>query len=309
MVVGHQGIKQFQKLREKAISSIMTQEAKLPLEKRSRKFLTRGDCFHDGFQVLSAVTEWHKCLRDALRGTDTITGQILDLVDEQMLTDSKQRIEADSLCRKLQEIVNIGKAKKRIPIPMNMQLLLQEVEEAAPKPTDSQPTLSLPNSVNAPRLAPATIAGVRKSKFMGPALQKTALRSQILRSILVPERSSATLTVVTSRAGKPDGPSPATFAEEEVSRSPELPSHNRSRPDDEIIPQRDQHRHSISTSFVRRPGKPKRTTTIPHQTVFQAREESMTATGKIKKDPLLSRYFNRRDLVSANPNLHNYNLC
>lgn len=298
VVLGYQGIRQFNKLREKAILTIRTQQARLPKHRRTRPSLAT-DSFHDGLQVLTAVTEWHKFLRSALRGTDTITRRILDLVDEKMLLrDPGARIGAGELCEELEEIIKQGKEELRIPVPMSIQSLLQEVDAEAPQPSKSQLTTSIPS---APSIAPATIAEARKSKFLGPALQKTAHRSQVLRTILEPDEDitppanesypleaneagpSRSLWLGTARDHAPPVNSKATIPNSQASQRYSLP-------------------HSISDSTVGtgilRPKTPKRAQTIPYQSVFQAREENEQASGKKKKDPLLSKYFDKRDIVS-----------
>ena len=67
---------------------------------------SEGDHFHNGHDVLEDVTIWHKHLRGALRRTDTITSQVLDLVDQEMLRGSAEdRITANSLCSRLDSIL------------------------------------------------------------------------------------------------------------------------------------------------------------------------------------------------------------
>lgn len=299
VVLGYQGIRQFNKLREKAILTIRKQQEKLPQHQRTRPSLTT-DSFHDGVQVLAAVTEWHKFLRDALRGTDTVTRRILDLVDQRMLLqDPKARIDAEDLCEELNAIIKEGKTQKRIPVPMSIQSLLQEVDEEAPRPSKSQLTASLPITSN---LAPATIAGVRKSKFLGPVLQKTAHRSQVLRSILEPEVSNASL-LGNSYPWKTDEAGPSNSHGFGISHDHSPPLDSESIVSDSKAPQRRSFPHSTSDSLAGtgalRPKTPKRAATIPFQSVFEAREENEQAIAINKKDPLLSKYFDKRDIVST----------
>jgi len=116
-------VRQYNKLREKAILGIKKRMAALPEDQKSRPSLT-NDAFHDGIQVLEAVKDWHKFLRNASRGTDTVTRRVLDLVDKRMLLqDPKARIQAHSLCKELSDIIRSSKTEARIPVPMSASAL------------------------------------------------------------------------------------------------------------------------------------------------------------------------------------------
>ena len=66
----------------------------------------QGDHFHNGDQVLNDVTIWHRHLRTVLRKSDSITSQVLDLVDEEMLLGpADSRITATKLCSMLDSIL------------------------------------------------------------------------------------------------------------------------------------------------------------------------------------------------------------
>src|SRR5277367_4056595 len=84
VVLGHEGIKQFNKLRIKAIRRIIAEQSTQTDLPDSVK-LTKGDYFHGGVKVLDDVLNWHILLRDVVRRTDSITKLVLDLVDQKML--------------------------------------------------------------------------------------------------------------------------------------------------------------------------------------------------------------------------------
>jgi hypothetical protein len=277
--------------------------AALPEDQKSRPSLT-NDAFHDGIQVLEAVKDWHKFLRNASRGTDTVTRRVLDLVDKRMLLqDPKARIQAHSLCKELSDIIRSSKTEARIPVPMSIQSLLQEVDEEAPQPSKLQSSQMNHQSITQPSaLAPLTIANVRKSKFLGPALQKTANRSQVLRSILTTVGDNPALVTKsyswrTDETGLSEGRRSAYGSHLEsilsVSGSRDIQNHRG-------LPHDSHSAYQLSiTAESPRPRTPQRSATIPHQTVSQAREESNSKMGKMKRDPLMSKYFVNRDIVGS----------
>jgi hypothetical protein len=70
--------------------------------------LPLGDYFHNGSELLPEVKSWHEYLRYLIRRNDTITGQVLDLIENGMLRDKpEQRHTAAQVGRKLTEILQI----------------------------------------------------------------------------------------------------------------------------------------------------------------------------------------------------------
>lgn len=68
------------------------------------------NAFHDGRNVLSAVTEWHVYLRNSARKADTTTHRVLDLVDHYMLLPNpEERVMMGELCDRLDEIILLSK--------------------------------------------------------------------------------------------------------------------------------------------------------------------------------------------------------
>ncbi|KAL8658704.1 MAG: hypothetical protein Q9226_000818 [Calogaya cf. arnoldii] len=142
--------------------------------------ISAGDYFHDGRQVLDAVIDWHKVLRNVLRHTDTVTSGLLDLVDQKMLLGSATlRIKARDLCSELKSIVAQSEAAPRIKMPQNIiETLLEADTEAA-----SSIPLELVSKTSG-QLASPDNRKARKSRLLGQPLMKTAHRSQALKSVL-----------------------------------------------------------------------------------------------------------------------------
>jgi hypothetical protein len=66
--------------------------------------LVDRDCFHDGENMLPVVGEWHKKLKTETRRHDTITGKVLDMIEE-MLFDSSSRPNTITFWKKSQKIL------------------------------------------------------------------------------------------------------------------------------------------------------------------------------------------------------------
>ncbi|KAI2619905.1 hypothetical protein GGR54DRAFT_639670 [Hypoxylon sp. NC1633] len=95
VVVGYQGVLAYHELRRKAIKKLRERQ------ERGDETVTvpaANDAFHNGVDVLPEVKQWHNYLRGCLRVSDTITGRILDLVDEYMLlTESDRQLKSMAL--------------------------------------------------------------------------------------------------------------------------------------------------------------------------------------------------------------------
>ncbi|KAK0114162.1 hypothetical protein ONS95_013663 [Cadophora gregata] len=120
VVLGYQGIRQYNKIRKMAIKKVAVdhESAKSLASSRQHQkaFTTHGDHFHDGSEVLSAVLNWHTFLRNAVRKNDAITSRVLDLVEQKMLLgDAKSRIKAAQTCDELERILK--EAERATPIP------------------------------------------------------------------------------------------------------------------------------------------------------------------------------------------------
>ena len=128
VVCGHPGISRFHKLRELAIDGLRRTESDgTSSEQRNAKF-SESHKFHDGKEVLQAVTGWHNYLRSASRKSDNITIRVLDLVDESMLLASPDhRISVSDLCLKLDLILESCSRSEESQISQKFMDLLAEV--------------------------------------------------------------------------------------------------------------------------------------------------------------------------------------
>lgn len=121
VVLGYQGISQFNKIRQRAISRVLTDVKRQQSLQHPNAGLNAGDYFHNGHQVLDDVLSWHDVLRSATRKTDGLTSQVLDLLDQKMLLGgARKRIKAKDLCEELKHILAQSKAQPRIEMPETM---------------------------------------------------------------------------------------------------------------------------------------------------------------------------------------------
>lgn len=103
IVLGSEGIRKFETLRTTAIDELIEEHAK---RRPGEKILDKGDQFHDSKKVLAVVTQWHGFLKTATRKVDTITEQVLELVDNHMLVETGGvRISATKLREQLGRIM------------------------------------------------------------------------------------------------------------------------------------------------------------------------------------------------------------
>ena len=111
IVAGLQGVAMFTKIRSDAVKELHHESDEAHMD--------HGDQFHNGEQVLDAVKDWHKFLRDRVRKTDHITSNLLDIVDDYMLvTDPGSRDKAGPLCDKLDLLLqNARKAGPQVDGP------------------------------------------------------------------------------------------------------------------------------------------------------------------------------------------------
>jgi hypothetical protein len=74
-------------------------------------------CFHDGRNVLSDVTRWHKDLRRNIRPHDHITPGILDLIDDHLLQgDPKVRFDSKELCGYMNQLMLHKERRSDAPV-------------------------------------------------------------------------------------------------------------------------------------------------------------------------------------------------
>ncbi|KAK8107550.1 uncharacterized protein PG998_009563, partial [Apiospora kogelbergensis] len=93
VILGRQGVFVYEKLRLNAIKKLG--------DSHSGRQPSASDAFHDGQEVLGAVTAWHNHLRSSVRKSDTITSRILDLIDIEMLKkEPRERLPSVDLVLK-----------------------------------------------------------------------------------------------------------------------------------------------------------------------------------------------------------------
>ncbi|KAH6639930.1 kinase-like domain-containing protein [Truncatella angustata] len=78
-----------------------------------------GDCFHDGInRALNAVGDMHRRIRDSRPKWDSVTYDILRVVEEFMLAQNQQhRWDAKSLLEKIQQIIYASQTGHRASLP------------------------------------------------------------------------------------------------------------------------------------------------------------------------------------------------
>ena len=306
VVYGYQGISQFRKLRQSAILKAVPDVNKRQNLRQPPSDLVAGDYFHDSREVLSCVQDWHNVLRSALRKTDSVTSQVLDLVDRKMLRgDASSRIKAKDLCEELKLITARSQAQPRIEMPESLKAALIEMDDeaASSNPYRSaqqlNPSMALPDDRRA-----------RKSMRLDIPLMKTAHRSEGLRSTLKtqdPQPESLEVRLkdrldslppikgFTSHGLEPiptTYPQPLRYAQSYSTETGHKDSAYASRYDQQVSP--NQPRGAQKR-------RPENSTT---QDVFQARDEIEGRNKKIpwrktRKDELLTRHFRNRDLVGS----------
>ena len=130
IIYNYSGIDLFHKVRQRAIKKYIEVQRSQTEPHNQTTNVSEGDQFHNGREVLDAVTDWHKYLRIMVRKTDTITCQVLDLVDGEMLLGTPEdRIKATDLCSKLASILRPCLRKKMPQLPETFMTLLGEIDE------------------------------------------------------------------------------------------------------------------------------------------------------------------------------------
>jgi hypothetical protein len=304
-VLGYEGIRQFSRFRDSATRKIVDQRKAQATDGEETKFV-RGDFFHDGTDVLTDIRDWHNFLRRYLRQTDTITSQVLDLVENQMLKGAaEERIEAKALCTRLQDILTRyqkPEQPRQKLLGSIMQVLLQVDEEAPTRPGASRPQ-------PAGRLVPPTSQGRRasKSRQLDLPLMKTTHRSEYLKSALRTEGIALEVDAFRNDSNTDQRPTSPQ------SQDPQAPfnalpprAHQKKDLTGSAHNLASHYRTSTQTlnrsvtgiaAFGQASGQRK------HQDVFQTRDEiqknKSRILGKTKKDEFLKGYFTNRDIVGS----------
>ncbi|KAG8156623.1 hypothetical protein KVR01_013574 [Diaporthe batatas] len=169
------------------------------------------DAFHDGVNVLPAVSQWHDLLRNSIRKSDSISGRIIDLIEEGMLVgDVKKRFKVKEMHQKLRDVLSSAEADHQAALesadphhalkrlsPQMLKVLLSLDKESPASPTTAGEARSTPLT----KQGPATGQGgslsvtnrndrVRKSERLDKNVRaKVAFREQALMSELRIEES------------------------------------------------------------------------------------------------------------------------
>lgn len=273
----------------------------------SRQALSEGDVFHDGRQVLADVRSWHEFLQRTLRKTDTITSKVINLVDQKMLLgNAAKRIDAKYTCAELKKATTQSQKEPRESVPENIMKALLQVDEEAP----SQSVGSASHEALSEKGRSMTDSddhNACKSKLLDRPLMKTTYRSEYLKSALAahvePEisgglyDSAAETSPVSHNPWPISSPSRHSLSPIQTSNPRVLQSNHSQR-----VPS--YHRNLSDWSTATAPAHPKQSKkTKANQNVFQAREDiekrkRNNFKKKARKESLLTRHFNNRDIVS-----------
>ncbi|KAK8086767.1 hypothetical protein PG994_001741 [Apiospora phragmitis] len=132
VILGRQGVSVYEKLRQNAINKLRSPQ--------SERQPTAADAFHDGHEILRAVTDWHSHLRSSVRKSDSITPKILDLIDDEMLRrEPQQRIPSCELIFRFAEGIAAARSTHALqadrgnlrPLSDDIKNAIRQVEEEA----------------------------------------------------------------------------------------------------------------------------------------------------------------------------------
>lgn len=213
VVLGSQAYENYNERRKIAIRALKNQVGK----SNSTSVPCCDDAFHDGVQVLSAVTEWHNYLRNSARRADTTTHQVLDLVDNYMLLSSpEKRLMMGELCERLDKIISLSEKEYQHSLETHLLSKVGSETLSALQELDNQAPVKAITSYDAGAGADVKISGgglspaeavddrperlsrVRKSeRFDKIVFAKTANRVQNTPSIPGISESPAQLSVST----------------------------------------------------------------------------------------------------------------
>jgi hypothetical protein len=133
------------------------------------------DSFHNGYEVLQEVKYWHESLRTILRKTDTVTSQVLRLIDNAMLlSDPIKRHSAEKIWSELQQI-SMGGGKYQLQLD-------EKASQMTPKYFRSLNELALGNAPRKTLLetaSPDLRGSNRKSKLLEIPLMRATHRSEV----------------------------------------------------------------------------------------------------------------------------------
>lgn len=106
LILGPPGLAQYTTLRQNAIRSANTRnQRRASIHLPPAEDLGEGDYFHDGKSVLPEIRQWHTYLKANLRKSDVITEEVLGIIEGKLLQTKPQlRFRAEDLCAEFDEI-------------------------------------------------------------------------------------------------------------------------------------------------------------------------------------------------------------
>ena len=124
--------------------------------------MTTTDTFHCGGSVLPEINDWHNHLKKAMRKSDIISSEILNLVQDKMLqSDPADRLTSNKLCEELDSI--IANAEQRLH-PEDMDLSWESGERR-------------PESYGYDQMEVSTVKGHSEQPTLPTSLVSTDLKS------------------------------------------------------------------------------------------------------------------------------------
>jgi hypothetical protein len=287
----------YQKLRENAIKVHNLQN------EQDDEGRPEADFFHDGSKVLDAIQHWHNAVRQYIRQTDNLTGQILDLVTQSMLQgDPSQRISATNLCTRLTSILDSCLEKPEFGALPDVQQALNEVQsqneqlhaQDLPEPSSQREgpiqgraarDARKSYNVHMARMRSEYFGAPAASSFLWPSTSIEQSKARVYQGRLPVD--SAANQGLKPHSSHPSTTQLGTSAEGGATSHPKRP---------------------LSAQMKRSSTSNQRKT----QDVFQARHEldELAAKQRIsgrfkemitsnrKKDPFLAEFFQNRDIVS-----------
>jgi hypothetical protein len=243
VVLGHDGIQQYERLRSNAISELRVRKAagqKLSVPKDDHSF-------HNGKGVLPEVLHWHDYLRKTKRSSDTVTSLVLRLVEEKLLRERPEdRYTSSELCDELEKLLNTARHQYKMQSdnessreihPVVLEALLsveREREEAHTSSGTAKTSLGGSatgevKSTSAPkRPQKSSLRRGKASKLEGARQYRTAHRTKVLEETLQESHKSGPRAAPESGSIKRGIPPTVTAALTESPQSIQrefLPSH------------------------------------------------------------------------------------
>ncbi|EXJ80449.1 serine/threonine protein kinase [Capronia coronata CBS 617.96] len=154
VILGYQGILQYETLRKQAIAGLRKQREHQP----DAIAPTAHDAFHNGRDVLPEVIHWHDYLSTIARRSDSLSRKVLGLVDRKMLLGNpKDRISSTDLCKELNNMLEASDNDYKYPrkgtgTHQSVLTTLLEYDRGAPANTTEA---ARAKSSGTERLAPA----------------------------------------------------------------------------------------------------------------------------------------------------------